>query len=204
MKRIKLLTFLIVLFTVFQPIRAAIDLDSLKQEIIQNTKEIQELRKDSILFSKLTSEQIVELKRNELQVKQNEIESRGQSEMPLNGFGIVMIVLIPFVFAIIILLIVGKIRNAESERKYALYLKSLEMGQAIPDHFFDTPKKVKNESNLKTGIILLAIGLGFVTLYVFVQYEIAIMLGIFLAFLGIGYLLVHLLDKPKKVDEQNG
>jgi hypothetical protein len=204
MKRIKLLTFLIVLFTVFQPIRAAIDLDSLKQEIIQNTKEIQELRKDSILFSKLTSEQIVELKRNELQVKQNEIESRGQSEMPLNGFGIVMIVLIPFVFAIIILLIVGKIRNAESERKYALYLKSLEMGQAIPDHFFDTPKKVKNESNLKTGIILLAIGLGFVTLYVFVHYKIAIMLGIFLAFLGIGYLLVHLLDKPKKVDEQNG
>ena len=204
MKQIRLFTFLIVFFTVFQPIRAAIDLDSLKQDIIQNSKEIQEQRKDSILFSKLTSEQIMELKRNDLQVKQKEIESRVQSDMPLNAFAIVMIVLIPFLTLILAILIVGNVRNRESERKHMLYLKSLEMGQAIPDHFFDTPKKPKNESNLKTGIILLAIGLGFTTLYVFVQHEIAIMLGIFLAFLGIGYLLVHLLDKPKKVDEQNG
>ncbi len=204
MKRIGLLSFIIVLFTAFQPIRAAIDIDSLKQEIIQNNKAIQAQRKDSILFSKLSAEQIMELKRNEIQVQQQEIEARGKIDMPLNAFAIVMIVMIPFLSIILIIIIIGILRNRESELKHSLYLKSLEMGQAIPDHFFDSPKKVKNSSNLKTGIILLAIGFGFISLYIFLQNNIAIMAGIFLAFLGIGYLLVHLLDKPKKNDEQNG
>lgn len=204
MKRIGLLSLIIVLFCSLQPVRAAIDMDSLKQEIIQNNKAMQEQRKDSIMFSKLSADQILELKRNELQVQQLEIEAKSKSNMPINGFGIVMIVMFPFVFAIIVLLIVGKIRNSESERKHSLYLKSLEMGQAIPDHFFDTPKKVKNTSNLKNGIILLAVGLGLISLYIFMHNNITIMAGIILTFLGIGYLLVHLFDKPKKNDEQNG
>ncbi len=204
MKRIGLLSFIIVLFTVFQPIRAAIDVDSLKQEIIQNNKVMQEQRKDSIMFSKLSADQILELKMNELQVQQREIEERGKMDMPLSGPEIVMIVMIPFVFAIIVLLIVGRIRNSNSERKHALYLKSLEMGQAIPEHFFDTPRKTSKASNLKNGIILLAIGLGLISLYLVMKYIIAILAGIILTFLGIGYLLVHLLEKPKKNDEQNG
>lgn len=204
MKQIGLLSFIIVLFSMFPPVKAAINMDSLTHEVIQNNKAIQEQRKDSIMFSKLTADQILELKKSELQVQQREIEERSKMDMPLTGFEIVLIVMMPFLFAIIILLIVGRIRNSNSERKHALYLKSLEMGQAIPEHFFETPKKVNKASNLKNGIILLAIGLGFISLYFVMKYIITIMVGIILTFLGIGYLLVHLLDKPKKNDEQNG
>lgn len=204
MKRIGLLSFIIVLFSMFQPVKASIDVDSLKREIIQNSKAIQEQRKDSIMFSKLTADQILELKKNELQVQQREIEERGKSDMPLSGFGIVIIVMIPFVFAIIVLLIVGNIRNRESERKNTLYLKSLEMGQTIPEHFFDAPRKTNKASNLKKAVVWFAIGLGFISFYIVEENNQAFMVGIFAAFLGIGYFLVHLLEKPKENDEQNG
>ena len=95
-------------------------------------------------------------------------------------------------------------RNRESQRKHDLYMKSLEMGQAIPDHFFDEPKKVNVISNLKKGILWLSAGLGALVYFTIINEEEALILGIVPAFIGAGYLLVHLLDKPKKTDEQNG
>lgn len=203
MKRIGLLSLIITLLIVAQPIKAVINVDSLEQAILQTNKAIQEQRKDSIMFSKLTADQILELKKNELEVKQFEIQSEAQSDMPLSGFAIVVIVLIPFVFTALVLYIIFRTRNTESERRHALYLKSLEMGQAIPEHFFVAPKK-DIISNLKKGIIWLAAGLGLVSFHIVEKNSDAVMVGIFCVFLGLGYLLVHFLEKPKQYDEQNG
>jgi hypothetical protein len=160
--------------------------------------------KDSILYSKLTSDQLMELKKQENEVELMKIDAASRNDMPLNSAGIVLIVLLPFLFIIILSIIQSNVRDREAKRKYELYMKSLEMGQSIPDHFFDEPKKQSTVLNLKKGIIWLAIGLSTIISILIIREPDALFLGIVPSFVGIGYLLVHVLDKPKKTDEQNG
>lgn len=119
--------------------------------------------------------------------------------MPLNGLGIFMLSLLPFVFVVILVIISNKQKSAESKRKYDLYMKSLEMGQNIPEHFFEEPKPVKRSSNLKNGIILLMIGLAF-GLFAIISHKtntFILLLAIIPGFVGTGYLLINKLEKPK-------
>ena len=171
-------------------------------KIVKN--ELSQAVKDSILYSKLSADQLLDLKNQEAMTERQRIDTENRSDMPLNGFGIFMIVLLPFLFITIVLIITGKIRNRESQRKHELYMKSLEMGQAIPEHFFDEPKKVNVISNLKKGILWLSAGLGALVYFNVINEEEALILGIVPTFVGIGYLLVHFLEKPKNADEQNG
>jgi hypothetical protein len=102
-----------------------------------------------------------------------------------------------------------KAKKDESKRRYDLYAKSLEMGQTIPEHFFDEPKKANPSSNLKKGILWFVIGAAiFISLLVMHEKD-GLILGIVPTFVGIGYLLVHFLEKPKpdstvNNDEQHG
>jgi len=171
-------------------------------KIVKN--ELSQAVKDSILYSKLSADQLLDLKNQEAMTERQRIDAENRSDMPLNGFGIFMIVLLPFLFITIVLIITGKIRNRESQRKHELYMKSLEMGQAIPEHFFDEPKKTNTISNLKKGILWLSAGLGALVYFNVINEKEALILGIVPTFVGIGYLLVHFLEKPKKADEQNG
>ncbi|MGB4414368.1 MAG: DUF6249 domain-containing protein [Paludibacter sp.] len=91
-----------------------------------------------------------------------------------------------------------------SQRRHDIYLKSLEMGQTVPEHFFAEPKKAKTVSNLKNGILWSAVGLALLIYFIVEQENEAFIVGIVPAFVGVGYILVHFLDKPKKNDEQNG
>jgi len=151
---------------------------------------------------------LLDLKRQEFEVEKQRIENEGRNEMPLNGFGIVMICLLPFLFVATILLIQARARNRESQRRYDIYMKSLEMGQTIPEHFFDEPKKATQpSSNLKRGILWLVVGIGIVISFLIIHKEEGLIVGIIPGFVGIGYLLVHFLDKPKTIadnDEQHG
>lgn len=167
-------------------------------------KELSQATKDSILYEKLSADQLLDLKNQEEITERQRIDSENRSDMPLNGFGIFMIVLLPFLFITISMIILGKFKNKESQRKHDLYMKSLEMGQSIPDHFFDEPKKQSTVSNLKKGILWLSIGLGALIYFTIINEEEALILGIVPTFIGAGYLLVHFLEKPKKADEQNG
>lgn len=179
--------------------------DTVINKEVHITKEaLSQAVKDSILYSKLSADQLLDLKNQEAMTERQRIDSENRSDMPLNGFGIFMIVLLPFLFITIVLVITSRIRNKESERKHDLYMKSLEMGQAIPEHFFDEPKKVNVISNLKKGILWLSAGLGALVYFNVINEEEALILGIVPTFVGIGYLLVHFLEKPKKADEQNG
>lgn len=208
MKKIGFLLLAILLFTGVQAATPGVNIDSLKDEIVKNRKEIHEMQKDSLMLSKLSPTQLLDLKRQEFEVEKQRIENEGRNEMPLNGFGIVMICLLPFLFVATILLIQARARNRESQRRYDIYMKSLEMGQTIPEHFFDEPKKATQpSSNLKRGILWLVVGIGIVISFLIIHKEEGLIVGIIPGFVGIGYLLVHFLDKPKTIadnDEQHG
>ena len=213
MRRIGFLLMAILLFVGIQTSKAGVNVDSLKnelkKEIIRSSKEIQDQKKDSILYSKLSADQIKDLKDTELDNRRREIEKEGRSEMPLNGFGVVIICMLPFLFAGTIIVVNVRAKKEESKRKYDLYTKSLEMGQTVPEHFFDEPKKVNPSSNLKRGILWLVIGLGLVISFLVIHEKDGLILGIVPAFVGVGYLLVHFLEKPTAEstvnnDEQHG
>lgn len=208
MKRFGLFLLALTLF-VGANAEKAINMDSLKQEIVSNSKEIHDIQKDSIILSKLSAEQLIDLKRHEFEVEKQRIENEGRNEMPLNGAGIVMICLLPFLFVVIVLIIQARVRNRESQRRYDIYMKSIEMGQTVPEHFFDEPKKANASSNLKKGILWLVVGIAIVISFLVMHERDGLIVGIVPAFVGVGYLLVHMLDKPKtdstvNNDEQHG
>lgn len=201
MKRIGFLLVALFLLAGIQANAAGVNVDSLKnelrEEIVRNSKEIREQQKDSIMLSKLSPGQLLEIKKGEQLVEKQRLENDGRSEMPMNGFEIFLICALPFLFAGTIIILNVRAKNTESKRKYDLYTKSLEMGQTIPEHFFDEPKKAGAASNLKRGVLWLAVGLAVVISFIIMHKQEGLILGIVPTFVGIGYLLVHYLDKPK-------
>jgi len=209
MKRIGLFLLALTLFVGAHAAEKGVNMDSLKQAIISTSKEIQEQKKDSAMFSKLSPNQILELKKGEQEVQKQEIIKEGRNENPFNGFELILICLLPFLFVATIIYMKVKAQKEESKRRYELYSKSLEMGQTVPEHFFDEPKKNNPTSNLKRGILWLVVGLGLLISFLVMQKSNALIVGIVPTFVGIGYLLVHFLDKPKTEttgnnDEQHG
>lgn len=195
MKRLLFLMLSVIMLSLVEPANAQED-----QAAPKVKTELTQAEKDSILFEKLSADQLLELKKIEGEVEMQRIDANSREDMPLNGFGIVTIVLLPFLFVIIIIYLNVRQKNIESKRKYELYMKSLEMGQTIPEHFFDEPKSASKTSNLKRGIILLMVGISF-GLFAFIKKDtdlIILLAAIIPTFVGIGYLLVHKLEKPKK------
>ena len=205
MKRIGLFLLALTLFVGANAAEKGVDMDSLKQA----NKEIQEQKKDSAMYSKLSPNQILDIKKGEQEIQKKQIENEYHSNMPFNGFELFLICLLPFLFVAVIIGLNVRAKNAESKRRYDLYAKSLEMGQTVPEHFFDEPKKANPSSNLKRGILWLVIGLGVTISFIVMHKQNDMIVGIVPAFIGIGYLLVHFLDKPKtdstaKDNEQHG
>jgi len=159
-------------------------------------------QKDSILYSKLSAEQLMELKHQEALIERERIDANSREDMPLNGLGIVIIVIMPFLFVLLLMWILGRERSKESIRKHDLYLKSLEMGQTLPENFFEKPRQ-STSSNLKKGVLWSAVGLAILVFFLVYHNKFALIAGIIPTFVGLGYLLVHYLDKPKN-NEQNG
>jgi len=171
--------------------------DSISQTTTVQNEGLKQSVKDSILLQKLSPDQLMELKRQENDLERQKIDANNEVDMPLNGFGIVMICLMPFLLVASIIFTQAKVRNRESQRKYDLYMKSLEMGQTVPEHFFDEPRKADTTSNLKRGILWLVVGLALIISFIVINEKNALILGIVPTFVGIGYLLVNRLDKPK-------
>jgi len=197
MKRIGLFLLALTLFVGAHAAEKGVNMDSLKQAIISNSKEIQEQKKDSVMFSKLSPNQILEIKKGEQEVQKQQIAKEGRNENPFNGFELFLIVLLPFLFVATIIYMKVKAQKEESKRRYELYSKSLEMGQTVPEHFFDEPKKNNPTSNLKRGILWLVVGVALLISFSVIHQRDAIIVGIVPTFVGIGYLLVHFLEKPK-------
>ena len=159
MKRVFLFLLALTLLVGAHATASTIDMDSLKDEIVKTSKEIQDQKKDSIMLSKLSPNQLLEMKKGEQELEKQRIEAERHAEMPLPSVIIFLICALPFLFAGTIIVVNVRQKNIESKRKYDLYTKSLEMGQTIPENFFDEPKKANPASNLKRGILWLAVGL---------------------------------------------
>ena len=209
MKRIGL--FLLAL-TLFVGANAAnptvINKDSVKEVRITHTERDENSAKDSMMMQKLSSDQIMQLERDRLELERQKVDANSGNKLPMSPFAIFMICLLPFLFAAVN--IIGSIRSksAESKRRYDLYSKSLEMGQTVPEHFFDDQKKDPT-TNLKRGILWFVIGLALLISFIVMSQKEALIVGIVPTFVGIGYLLVHFLEKPKtnstgEIDEQHG
>ncbi len=205
MKRIVLLVVatIVALFAAVNAAPAKID-SVVNKEIKIIETDGNESQKDSILYSKLSAEQLLDLKREESNLELERIIASGRNDMPLNSFGIVIIAIMPFIFVLLLMWIIGRERSRESIRKHDLYLKSLEMGQTLPENFFEKPLQKSLSSNLKKGILWLAVGLALLIYFIIIHNNFALIAGIIPTFVGIGYLLVHFLDKPKNNNEQNG
>lgn len=207
MKRIVLLVVATIVATLAvlnaAPHHAKVD-TVVNKEVKIITNQMSQSQKDSILYSKLSADQLMELKNQEALIERERIDANGRNDMPLNGFGIVVISIMPFIFVLLLMWILGRERSKESVRKHDLYMKSLEMGQTLPENFFEKPQQKSASSNLKNGILWLAVGLALVIYFVIIHNNVALVFGIIPTFVGIGYLLVHFLDKPKNNNEQNG
>ena len=171
--------------------------DSIVKIMTTGDSDLKTSVKDSMLMAKLSPDQLMQLEREQINLERERIDSQNRNEMPLNGFGIVMICLMPFLFVSLLIVVVTKAKNTESQRKYDLYTKSLEMGQTVPEHFFDEPKKANPSSNLKKGILWFAVGFAVLIYFIIIKQNEALILGIVPTFVGLGYLIVHFLDKPK-------
>lgn len=178
---------------------------AIKKDVVIIKKEMPALQDDSMLLEKLSPDQIMELKRQQMEVEKAKIEANSRNEMPLQGFHIILIVMTPFLFVIMLLIIGFYSRNRDAQRRYELYQKSLELGQPLPEHFFEEPKKQQPSTNLKKGIIALAVGLAIVISYWVIGNKFILVGGIIPAFVGLGFLFVHYLEKPKdsNTDEQS-
>lgn len=99
----------------------------------------------------------------------------------------------PIAFFVFVLLIVGFIQYFNYKRskdRMHLYLKYLEHGKEVPVNLLVQPRDVS--SNLKRGIILIAVGLG-VTIFFFAESPAGTewTIGIIPFLIGLGYLLVY-------------
>lgn len=200
MKRIGLVALFI--FSMTMMYTRAVNIDSLrsalKTEIVNNNKELRQQQKDSLMISKLSAEQLMELKQQEIELERKRISSESGNDTPLGAAGIVIICMLPFIMVIGIIFINARSRSAESKRRYDIYMKSLEMGQTVPEHFFEEPERKKNpSSNLKRGVICMAVGLALVVAFLVRRNDGLLIGGIIPAFIGAGYLLVYFLEKPK-------
>lgn len=171
--------------------------DSVKEiGIVNKTKEAV-TAKDSMLMQKLSAEQIMQLEQAKLDLERQRISAENGNDLPMSPFAIFMICLLPFLLVGVIIAVNVRAKNAESKRRYDLYTKSLEMGQTVPEHFFDEPRKANPSSNLKRGILWLVVGIAVVISFLVMHERDGLIVGIVPAFVGLGYLLVHFLDKPK-------
>jgi hypothetical protein len=197
MKRIGLFLLALTIFVGANAVKpTVIQKDSVKEVRIIHSEKDGNSAKDSILMQKLSPEQIMQLEQDRLGLERQKIDANNGNHLPLGGFAIFMICMLPFLFAAVIIISNVRTKNAESKRRYELYTKSLEMGQTVPEHFFDEPSKSAS-SNLKKGILWLVIGVGLLISFVAMGQRDALIVGIVPAFVGIGYLLVHFLEKQK-------
>ena len=146
--------------------------------------------KESILLQKLSPDQIMLLEKQRL-------DNDKINDMPFSKLGLFVLSISPFLMAILIIYFVGLYKNKESVRKHEFYMKALEAGQTIPENYFKEPEKPKS-SNLQKGAIWLAVGLGLTILLLVKGDTKESGVGAIPIFVGVAYLLVYYLEKPKK------
>lgn len=117
----------------------------------------------------------------------------------------------PFIMVCVIIFIIASNATKRRQRKYDMVEKAIENGVEIPEYVFrEAPEKddaKTGKSTLNNAVILIAVGIA-VTLFFIINgdYEVAALSSVILL-LGIGKLIVYILDarSEKKLQEsRNG
>ncbi|HCO68237.1 MAG TPA: hypothetical protein DIT04_10850 [Dysgonomonas sp.] len=120
------------------------------------------------------------------------------------AFIVIAIIAIPFIFTLIVVWTKSLERRKNNELMAELYKKSLEHGQPAPSLDLFQPKNKNN--SLRTGILLIFIGIGISTFMVIVSSGENILHGIATGlvpfFLGIGFLVIHFIWKKKNYTDE--
>jgi len=124
--------------------------------------------------------------------------------------------IIPFIFVIVIVWLNNDEKRKRQQLLADLYVKSIELGQPVPDNLFVEPKKAKQFKPLNTGILCIALGIGislFSLLVVIflsdsevdesakVFFSLVGSIGIIPFFIGIAFVIIHFLGKKKDTGE---
>ena len=143
--------------------------------------------REAILLKKLDAKQLMDLESMRL-------SQESKNEMPFSGLGLVLICLAPFIMVILIVYFSSKESAKKDQLRYDISMKALELGQPLPQSFFDEPKK--RSSQLQNGLVWLGVGLAIVLVGVFTHNH-SLYFGLIPAFAGLGILIAYFVEKPK-------
>lgn len=112
----------------------------------------------------------------------------------------VLIFTVPFIFTVLIVWIKSIEKRKHNQLQADLFTKALEKGQAVPKDLF--AKSDKEDSPLRTGIILVLVGIG-ISFMLWVLIDVpedrrVAIVGILPFFMGVAFLIIHLIEKKKK------
>lgn len=157
--------------------------DSIEQLYMSNDLDARE----AILLKKLDAKQLMELESMRL-------ANQGKNDMPFSGLGLVLIFLAPFIMVSLIVYFSSRESAVKDKRRYDISMKALELGQPLPESFFDEPKK--RTSRLQSGLVWLGVGLALTLVGVFTHND-TLYFGLIPAFAGMGILIAYFVEKPK-------
>ena len=125
--------------------------------------------------------------------------------------------ILPFIFVIVIVWLNNDEKRKRQQLLADLYVKSIELGQPVPDNFFKVePKKAKQFKPLNTGIICIALGIGIslfsLLVVIFLSgseidesgkifFSLVGSTGIIPFLIGIAFVIIHFIGKKKDIGE---
>lgn len=168
----------------------AVTTDSLEQLYMNEDLDARE----AILLKKLDAKQLMDLETLRL-------NEQGKNNMPFSGLGLVLICLAPFIMVILIVYFASRESTKKSKQRYDISMKALELGQPLPQSFFDEPKK--RTSRLQSGLVWLGVGIAIVIGSFVLSKENLFLFGIIPAFVGLGILIAYLVERPKADNANN-
>ena len=121
---------------------------------------------------------------------------------------IIGIFFVPIVMVILLVWFETNARNKRNQLQADLAKIALEKGQALPEGLFAEPPK-KQRKPLNVGIILMAAGVG-IALFLWIMKRTTLAgdvmpavwsVGILPFLIGVGFLIIHFIEKKKATDE---
>jgi hypothetical protein len=150
-------------------------------------------------YSRLDARQIYDLERMKIDAHTDKTwDQKAEMIVPIAGF----------LSAIIMLLIFTIFSYKVKQRRNEVFLKYAELGKDIPKEFLEGNLDRKTNTKLGKAILLISFGIGLLV-WVFTGFlggheKIFIGGGIISLFLGIGYLIIHFIEKKQKQNDEPG
>ena len=109
-----------------------------------------------------------------------------------------LMLIIPFIFIVFIIWLIVNERQKRRKLQAEIYSKSIEKGEPLQKDLFAESKR----KPLHTGIILISSGMGIMLVFWLMAASKLVPLGLLPFMVGLAYVIIHLIDKNNK-DEDN-